>query len=222
MAEQTQLKEAPKDSIEVELGPSAGQTKVELDLDDAPFLRTEESRPPATAASAPAVAQDASATDNDRRARKKKLLLMGGAALCVLLLVAVWWFFLRTPPPPPSEPPKPEVIVVPSAVVPQGPEEFIKEFTPFLVPHVDAGGVTRFLICKFSVLSTESQTVPELERHMVPLRDAVYFYLRSKDSAWLMDVRNGAAIKKDMVAILNDYLARGEVEDVLFESYLNE
>lgn len=40
VADETELKTAPpKDEVQVSLGPSLGQTKVELDLDDAPFLQ---------------------------------------------------------------------------------------------------------------------------------------------------------------------------------------
>ena len=30
------------------------------------------------------------------------------------------------------------------------------------------------------------------------------------------------AIKQDLTSVLNDYLTHGKIEDILFESYLNE
>lgn len=216
-----QLKVAPtRDEVQVGLGLSAGQAKVELDLDDAPFLAPEKVDPPA--APAPAVKDAGDAGKPAPAPRKKRLLLLAGVAVLAVVGIAVWWFFLRTPPPPPPEPPKPEVIVVPSNPVPQGPVDYVKNLEPFLVPHADGTGAVRFLVCKFSILSHEPQISSELDLRMLPLRDAIYFYLRSKDSAWLMDARNGVTIKTDLTAVVNEYLTRGEIEDILFDSYLNE
>lgn len=222
MAEQTQLKDAPaRDEVEVNLGASVAETKVELDLDDAPFL-TAETPASTRQAKAPAVVEESSPEEVSKRNKRKKLLILGGAGLLLLLALAVWWFFFRVPPPPLPEAPKPEVIVVPSTSLTQEPKEFIKNLEPFLVPHASATGDVRFLICKFSVFTREARVEDELDRQMLPLRDAVYFYLRSKESAWLMDVRNASVIKDDLKAVLNDYLTQGEAEDILFESYLNE
>ncbi len=57
---------------------------------------------------------------------------------------------------------------------------------------------------------------------MLSLRDAIYYYLRSKESAFLMDAHNGPEIKKDLLGVLNDYMTQGNIEDILFESYLNQ
>ena len=61
-----------------------------------------------------------------------------------------------------------------------------------------------------------------MDHKMISLRDAIYYYLRSKSSAYLTDARNATAIKQDLTAVLNDYLTQGKIEDILFESYLNE
>ena len=61
-----------------------------------------------------------------------------------------------------------------------------------------------------------------MDHKMISLRDAMYYYLRSKSSDYLTDSRNGPAIKQDLTAVLNDYLTQGKIEDILFESYLNE
>ena len=57
---------------------------------------------------------------------------------------------------------------------------------------------------------------------MIALRDALYFYLSSKSNDYLLNPSNAVTIKKDLTGILNDYLAQGRIDDVLFESYLNE
>ncbi|WP_291448379.1 flagellar basal body-associated protein FliL [Desulfovibrio sp.] len=223
MADETELKTAPpKDEMQVTLGPSLGQTKVELDLDDAPFLQpTEDDLPAEQEDNLPAAPEDQAAAQS--RQRKKKLLLAAGAGVGLLLILgaAVWWFFLRTPPPAP-EALKPEVIVVPSKPAVKVKPDYVKEFAPFLVPRNDGKGGARFLVCKFSAVSKDAALSKEMDQKMISLRDAMYYYLRSKSSEYLMDPRNGPAIKKDLTSVLNDYLTQGKIEDILFESYLNE
>ncbi len=223
MADETDLKAPPKDEVPVRLGPDPGQTKVELDLDDAPFLQVPEDDLPAEQEdNAPAPPEEDESAARNRKKKKKLLLMAGaGAALLLVLGAAGWWFFLRTPPPAPDIP-APEVIVVPSKPAVQVQPDYIKEFAPFLVPGVDAKGETRFLICKFSALSKNPGLGKEMDHKMISLRDAMYYYLRSKSSDYLTDSRNGPAIKQDLTAVLNDYLTQGKIEDILFESYLNE
>lgn len=222
MAE-TDLKQAAPLDVEVAgAGAASPLKKVELDLDDAPFLQADEpaEAPVPRDADLPA-APDAPAAGGGKR---KKLLILGAAAGVLLLAAAaaVWWFVFRTPPPPPPEAPKPEVVVVPSTPPAQSAPDIIKEFAPFMVPTQDAQGGTRFLVCKFSAIIGNEGTGREMDEHMLSLRDAIYYYLRSKESAFLMDAHNGPEIKKDLLGVLNDYMTQGKIEDILFESYLNQ
>lgn len=224
VADETELKAAPpKDEVQVSLGPSLGQTKVELDLDDAPFLQPPEDDLPAKQEdNLPAEPEDQAVVQ--ARQKKKKLLLQAAGAVVGLLLIlgaAAWWFFLRTPPPAPDTL-KPEVIVVPSKPTVKTKPDYVKEFAPFLVPRDDGKSKTRFLVCKFSAVSKDASLGKEMDQKMISLRDAMYYYLRSKSNEYLMDPRNGPAIKQDLASVLNDYLTQGKIEDILFESYLNE
>ena len=198
------MKQAPP--LDVEVAASGAQLKkVELDLDDAP-----------------ATPDDASAGAG--KGKGKKLLLLGAIGGVVLLVAAaaVWWFMFRTPPPPPPEPPKPDVVVVPSAPAAQPAQDIVKEFAPFVVPNHEEKDGTRFLVCKFSAIIKDPAVGREMDQRMLSLRDAIYYYLRSKDNAFLMDARNGPQIKTDLLGVLNDYMAQGKIEDILFESYLNQ
>ena len=68
MAAKTDVKTAPDtEALQMDLGPDPVRRKVELDLDDAPFLKSEE-KMPAVAASqaAPAVPQDGAAPPKKR------------------------------------------------------------------------------------------------------------------------------------------------------------
>ena len=220
MAEKQDLKEAPaKDELQVAVSPDTSLRKVELDLDDAPFLTEQESPPPAKKEDAPLqVAADAPPN------KKKKLILIAGAAALVVVLAAaaaVWWFVLRTPPPPPPEPVKPEVIVVPTPKTPTAKPDSVKELAPFVIPRQTAKGA-RFLICKFSTVSQSPRVGMEIDQKLIPLRDALYYYLSSKPDAFLLDPASAPTIKKDLSGVLNDYLTQGRIEDILIESYLNE
>lgn len=194
--------------------------KVELDLDDAPFLQPDEpARPPAHFDENIPAEEEVS----DKGKKKKKLLIIGAIAGAVLVIAAVllWFFFFNSPPPPPPpEVSKPDVVVVPS--VPAAPEsqEIIRSFAPFVVPISD-GGKTNFLICQFSAIANDPKVNQEITRQMLPLRDAIYFYLRGKESSYLVNASNAEAIKKDLVSIFNDYLSQGKIEDIVLESYLN-
>lgn len=207
--------------ISATAAPPAAAKKVELDLDDAPFLQTEEKNLPA-ASHADVVPEDPDAEAEKARKRKKKLIIVG-AACAVLLIgagVAGWWFFLREPPALEAGL-EPEVIVVPSAPADGGPNEYVRSFAPFVVPVAGPGGAVDFLVCKFSSLTKDPKLNQEIEQQRTALRDAIYFYLRSKDKDFLLDASNGKAIKEDLMSVFNDYLTQGQVEDILFESYLS-
>lgn len=194
--------------------------KVELDLDDAPFLQADEKQPSPEEDkdNLPPVDDAADAA----KKRKKRLILIGIAAgLLIIIFLAVWWFFFRTPPPPPPEAPKPDVIVVPSTPANAEPGDIVREFAPFVVPVQDSQGKTNFLVCKFSAITQDPKVNQEMQQRIVPLRDAIYFYLRGKNSDFLLDARNGADIKKDLISVFNDYLSQGKLEDIVFESYLS-
>lgn len=221
MAEKQNLKEAPvKDELQVAVSQDANLRKVELDLDDAPFLMEQEPPPPAKIKEKPLqAAEKAPAPSN-----KKKLRLIIGAGILVLLLAAcaaIWWFVLRTPPPPPPEPIKPEVIVVPTPKTPTAQPDSVKELAPFVIPRQTDKG-TRFLICKFSTVSQSPRVGMEIDHKLIPLRDALYYYLSGKSDEFLLNPANAASIKKDLGGVLNDYLTQGRIDDILFESYLNE
>lgn len=210
------------DSLEIlmasaEASPPA--RKVELDLDDAPFLQAEEKEEPLPAHAE--IVPDAPDEDAAKKRKKKRLIIACAAGgILLLALAAVWWFFFRTPPPPGPVPPEPEVIVVPKASTASGPSDIVREFAPFIVPLKDSSGKTSFLICQFSSITHDQGLNREIDEQRTALRDAIYFYLRGKEAPFLLDARNGPQIKQDLLSIFNDYLSQGKLEDILFESYL--
>lgn len=206
-----------KDDIQVEVAaPSSGGGKVELDLDDAPFLREPEEKP------LPPVERRSSApapVEQQAPKSKKKLIIGGIGLFIVLAATAVWWFFFRVPPPV-VEPPKPEVIVVKPPEAAPVEQDFIFELEPFWVPVKDDKGNTNFLVCRFSTISKSEMINKEMEKQLMTVRDAMYYYLRNKSLDFLLAAANRETIKKDLTSVVNSYLTLGQVEDVLMESYL--
>ena len=214
-------------TLQMEVVPPAASKKVELDLDDAPFLQKEEEQRkdlPARPASRPPARSPVSAPDTG--ADKKKKLILAAAAGVLLLIgaAAVWWFFLRSPavPPPPANTPQPQIITVPTQTVPPPPAESLKALDPFWVENKDAQGRSHFLICTFSIVCDDIHAEQEIDRHMLVIRDAIYFYLRSKTFETLLDAKQVEGMKKDIVDTINNYLTRYKAKDVLFESYLGQ
>jgi len=196
--------------------------KVELDIEDAPFLKEEEAPPVESSTNKEEGAKQEKPTAGSK---KKKLIIIGAAA--ILLLVgggAAAWFLLKPggaePPPPVVEEIKPEVIVVPSKQVAPVNPDVVTPLEQFIVPVGDSLAKTNFLICKFSIISKDLSLGTEIENKMIPLRDAVYFYLRSKSYDYLLTPANAKDIKSDLLGILNDFLTTGKVEDVLLDTYL--
>ena len=191
----------------------AGQ-KVQLDIDDAPFLVEPEEAPPV-----PAVSESGPPEPTEPKKRKisKKLI----AALLVLLLAiigaAVWFFVFRTPPPPP---PQPEVIVVPTPKAPTGPKEFVTTLAPFWVPLVDDEGKNRFLVATFVLSTFDDPVNQEIQDNLVTLRDAIYYYLSNKDYHFLIDAANAETIRTDLLGTINNYIVQGELRNLYFDSYL--
>lgn len=200
--------------------PAATSKKVELDLDDAPFLQTEREDIPSATHEVAVPNAPVDEAERLRRQKRKRMLIAGGIVLLVATGAIIWWFFFREPPAV-SPGIEPEVIVVPSPVAPAENDEIVRPFEPFVVPVKDAAGSVSFLVCKFSALTQNPNINQEIDKQRVALRDAIYFYLRSKDSKYLLDARNAEAIKEDLLSIFNDYLTQGKLEDILFESYLS-
>ncbi|MBQ9405532.1 MAG: flagellar basal body-associated FliL family protein [Desulfovibrio sp.] len=228
MPEEQMVKDTPtKEEMSVVVAGQEDTRKVELDLEDAPFLKEEPSEAPAIKAQDnPDGSQASSESAPVSGKKKKKLFLLVGVGVFALLAVggAVWWFLLRSPapPPPPVIPIEPEVIVVPSAPSAPTPKpESIKELEAFIIPRQTQRG-THFLVCKFSTISTDPTVDTEIDHKLIPLRDALYYYLSSKSDDFLLNAGNATKIKEDLAAVLNHYITRGKIEDILFESYLNE
>ena len=219
------------DVIEIAVDASQALPKVQLDIDDAPFLREKEPEPPPAPKlpelDAPPTLPVPPAEDADARKKKKRAILIGVALLALLLAGggggALWWFVLRTPPPPP---PAPQVVVVPSTP-PAGPTaEFLIPIAPFWLELTNESPRDKdkifFLVCKFTAISKSEGVIQETQNKAIVIRDALYFYLKNKSYDFLTNPDNTKAIKHDLSSVINGYLTAGKVDDMLFERYLTK
>lgn len=214
---------------------SRAAQKVDLDLDDAPFLEDEEEEeaPPAPVAQAVEAAPA-----KEKKALpaflKNKLVLIGVPAFLVLAAAAFWWFTrpkAEAPPEPPKaeapkEAPKPEA-KKPEAAKPKAeapppppPTDTLVRMDPFLVEHMTANGTVRFLTARFSLLTKDEKTPVEFQRKIYILRDAVYYYLKNKNLEYLTGRNNTDRLKKDVLGVINQYMGGTQFDNLLIEEYL--
>ena len=84
----------------------------------------------------------------------------------------------------------------------------------------DAEGNTRFLVCRFAGVTTNEALKAEAENKEVVLRDQIYYYLMHKDKAFLGNAANASALKNDIMAVVNQQLSGGQLDQVLLEDYV--
>lgn len=216
---------AQPDTGALKMGDFAVQAsqKVQLDIDDAPFLMAFDDIPAlaSSSGSLPAVAE-VSEEESRKQARKKRIIQLCAIGLLVILIAAIaFWYFVLSSTPPPTAPSlvEPTVIVVPSPKSTAGPVEFKIEFAPFMVEQHDATTV-RFLQARFTGISRDEGTMVEARAKALVLRDAIYYYLRNKKHEYLTDSVNTPTIKQDLLDIVNGCLTQGKMEDILLVNYI--
>lgn len=218
-------------------GSGASDDKVELDLEDAPFLEDDEDEdePEEEDGSAPVALEE----DGEKRRRgggfggllRNKFVLGGAGGLLLLIIGAVvYLLFFTSPPPPPPVAEKDVIPELPSELQaelnatraeekPVEPE-FIVSWERFWVEHRDPDGTIRFLICRFAAPTPNEKLSWEAKSKKIVLRDAIFYYLRNKDLTFLSDKKNVDTLKKDILSVVNQYLNNGQFEDILIEEYL--
>lgn len=211
---------------------SRAAQKVDLDLDDAPFLEDEdEDEAPAQAAP-----QLEAAAPKEKKPlpgwMKSKIVLFGLPLLLLLVAVAVWFLTRPKAPPVEAEPPKAEA-PKPEAAKPEAPKAVPKapppppppsdtliRMDPFLVEQAGDNGTVRFLSARFSLLTKDDKSPVEYQRKIYILRDAVYYYLRNKNLQYLTDRNNTERLKKDVLGVVNQHMGSTQFDNLLIEEYL--
>jgi len=207
--------------------PKASQ-KVELDLEDAPFLDEEdeeEAPPPPPSGPAEAVSLEAApAKKRELPAWLKDKRILAGMAAVLLLVIGLALYLLIKPKAPVETAPPPEAAVQKPQEQAPAPEPEPADITvqvePFTVELKDAKGELRFLFCKFSLVTKDPQVGFEIKQKMTILRDAVYYYLKNKNLTFLADTSNAEALKLDLLSVINQFMSSGQLETILIEQYL--
>lgn len=225
------------DALEAEDAPSAAPAfKVELDIDDAPFLEEEPEPEPEPEPVAPAPEKAPAKKTEEKTEKKpsfikrfidklrsdKKLLFLTVGGLAILLVVPPVLFFLLSgedAPPPPPPPPVQQAPVEKVEPVRAEPSEHLFPMEPFLVERKGSEGEIRFLRCAFTIVTGEQRIQQEMTLKKIVLRDAIYYYLHNKPLTFLLDNDTTSTIKVDLISVINEHLTLGKIDDLLIEDY---
>ena len=209
---------------------SSGGSKVELDLDDAPFLKEEEKESKPEEAAKPnegelamPASEEAAPESFIKKLFKRKKLLIGAGAGLVLLIAGIVVLLLLGGEEPPkeaatethtaeqTEPPSPVEVL---------PGEVLIHWEPFWVEYTGQDGETRFLICELSSPTTDPALKAEADSKTLAIRDAIYYYLAHKPLTFLSEQNNADVLKEDLLGVINGYLTRGQLSKLYIENYL--
>ncbi len=205
--------------------------KVQLDIEDAPFLEEPEEEEPEEETTTESAEEP---EEKPKKSKKKLLILAGGATALLSVLVVVGYFLFSSNPE--EALPTPEeleaqalaentyVVVLggDGAPPPPTPPVFTENLEPFWVQLTTPTGGTIFLVSTFT-LTTEIETLArELKSVLADVRDSIYYYLRTKDYNFLTDFKNFPAIKEEMLQLVNRELSAGEYTEVLYDNYITK
>ncbi|MEF2145008.1 MAG: flagellar basal body-associated FliL family protein [Desulfovibrionaceae bacterium] len=210
---------------------SRATQKVDLDLDDAPFLEEEEEEEEEILVEAPPPPLE-EPSDKEKPVpfwKQKKFVILGaGSVFFLILLLAYFLWFAKKEPEPPTQPEtsateqpveeKPAQAVVPEEVAPPG--ESLVRLDPFIIEQRDVEGELRFLEISVVFATPEIRLAENLTRETPTVRYALYYYIKNKDLQFLTDEDNTDQLKKELLSVVNQYMTAGQFETILFEKYL--
>lgn len=196
--------------------------KVELDLEDAPFL-SDESEAAEEANAAAKTNKEEKLEDEETEekgsffSRHKKLILIG-AGVVLLLLVGLGALiissFLE------DDAIVQNVIVVPGSDVRQAPVAHQVKLEPFVVQCTDATGKIHFLQATFVLSTSDNAVFHEISNNTKVIRDAIYYFFEIQSVEVLLDTTNQRKIKADLLEAVNEYIVSGSLDDLYIDSYI--
>ena len=208
---------------------SRAEQKVELDLDDAPFLEEveeKEEEPEPIEEVEPEEKEEKIKIEEEEKQetpkKKKKLILFGILFLIILLGIAAFFLFRGEKKEQKKEeqiPPKP--VVVQEQPPPPPPKLYQFSLRPFWIDYKVNNG-HRFLHLTL-VLEYDVDILNwELKRKNIVIRDALYYYLKNKNFNFLLDKKNIPVLKKEITTIIDQYLGHGKIKHLYLQNYLIE
>lgn len=216
----------PKAELDDSEATKASQ-KVELDLDDAPFLEDEDDEEELEEIEeAPLEEEPEEKPKRQLPAILKNKLFYMGLIIAVLLIIIAVLIFARKPaeqtaPLPETVEPKekPEAVQPEPVVEETEPDAILLRLDPFLVEQLDEEGNIRFLQVRIVLSTTDQQMAQQFNQETYAVRNALYYYLKNKDLTFLTGKKYSEKLKKELLAVINQYIGVGQFETILFEQY---
>ena len=215
--------EQPKAQLDDSEASRATQ-KVDLDLDDAPFLEDEDEEEEIAEVEeeTPLFTEEEKPKAGLSALLRNKLFLISLGVILILLFVIVF-LILREPEAPPPPPPAPVEEIQPKAETPVVVEEtpqILIRLDPFLIEQKDKEGKIRFLEIRVLISTEDEGLSKQFKQETYAVRNALFYYLKNKDLQFLSDKKNSDKLKKELLAIINQYMGFGQFETLMFEQYL--
>jgi flagellar FliL protein len=202
---------------------SKATQKVDLDLDDAPFLEDEEEEEEVafTEEETPLLEEPKPARSFDIKALLANKFVLIALGVILLLIVIIIVLLLREPEAPPLPPPPVETVAQPTEekAVEESPDILIR-LDPFLIEQRDKDNVIRFLEVRVILSTQDDGLARQFKQETFTVRNAIFYYLKNKDLQFLSDKENSEKLKQELLAIVNQYMGFGQFDTLLFEQYL--
>lgn len=196
----------------------SGKNKVELDLEDAPFLNEEPEAEEKTKTEEDQGNPDnKEKTEDGKKPDKKKKFIIIGAIAAVLLLViggAAGYLLMS------DDEILPNIIVVANPEVQAPPKAFELKLDPFVIQCIDSNGKIHFVKGSFILSTVHEDVFFEISNNQKVLRDAMYYYLEIQDPEILLDSANHQIIKNGLFETVNKYVMNGSIDHLYIDSLL--
>ncbi|BDQ36474.1 hypothetical protein SYK_08340 [Pseudodesulfovibrio nedwellii] len=217
------LSEQPKAQLDDSEASRATQ-KVDLDLDDAPFLEDEEEEEEITTVEeeTPLLQEDDGEPKPGLAALFKNKLFLISLGVILVLVVVIIILLLREPDAPPPTPPTSIEEIQTEEEIPVAVEtpQILIRLDPFLIEQKDQEGNIRFLEIRVLVSTEDEGLSMQFKQETYTVRNALFYYLKNKDLQFLSDKKNSDKLKSELLAIINQYMGFGQFKTLMFEQYL--
>ena len=202
---------------------SRASQKVDLDLDDAPFLEEAEEDAPEPQSPRETIRFSPDDAEAPPPKDKKKLLVIGAIALVLVLALGLAAkLFLFKGKSAATQENAPVASVADNATKPPAPElpEIQVRLEPFWVEQKGENDEVRFLIARILLGTHKASVAADFESRKMQARNAIVYYLKNKDVQFLTDETNAEKLKSELLLVVNQYVSDDKFETLLFEEYV--
>ncbi len=237
---------APK---EVKVGDAEkAKAKVQLDIEDAPFLEDDEEEEEEEAAAggdgggvetADGEKGEVGEDGKPKKKSKKKLIVLGILAFLLLTMLALIAILILGGGEDDAQLKgkgyevqrdadgnvivdpnlEPFIVVVEPFVEPTGPPVYSVELEPFWVEVRDPEGFTFFIVSDFSLVVEEEKNLSNINNQLASIRDAIYYHLSTQEYEVLTNPANLDTLRKSLTERVNELLSGIKLKDLLYTSY---